>query len=127
MKRAMMKDAETIFQIGDKVTGNVQGMEADRVYTIADMGILRMPFGDYVTYYLEDGANGERIPIANGHLLLTLVKRDDDPAISHAKGTLAELIGQLERAQERHAQPARLQQAIDSLKDASFQLYKATR
>lgn len=68
----------TTFQPGDLVTGGAQGLDPREVYVIDTVRGTGTPFGNFVTYILANDTTGEQFAIANGHLLLRRVERDDD-------------------------------------------------
>ena len=61
----------TTFDLNDKVTPrrSVQGMKTGRIYTVTGISEFSTPFGNFVTYRLT-GADGAKLDIGNGHLLL---------------------------------------------------------
>lgn len=70
-------NSKTAFAKGDLVTveRDLQGLKKGEMYQVAEVLNVPTPFGDFVTYRVTDGSND--FPIVNGHLLLTLVKREE--------------------------------------------------
>lgn len=61
----------TRFSVGQRVvaSASVQGLSANNSYTVVGVEVQSLPFGDFVTYLLQN-SDGPVIPVVNGHLLL---------------------------------------------------------
>jgi hypothetical protein len=44
------------------------------VYTVFEVRVLSLPFGDYVSYLVGRNDNGNLLSVSNGHLLLEKVQ-----------------------------------------------------
>lgn len=60
------------YQIGQRVTSKTdrQGLTIGATYTVANITRQILPWGTFVTYYLQDN-DGTEYSVLNGHLLLT--------------------------------------------------------
>lgn len=65
----------TTFEKNDRVRARVtaQGLTKGETYTVFDVRVMSLPFGDYVTYHVGRNDNGNLLSISNGHLLLEKV------------------------------------------------------
>lgn len=60
------------FQVGERVTGSVQGLQPGCTYEVVEVVEEWMPFGCFVTYRIA-GPAGELVDVRNGHLVLSRV------------------------------------------------------
>lgn len=65
----------TTFAKNDRVRSktNYQGLVLGETYTVFEVRVQRLPFGEYVTYLVGRNDNGNLLSISNGHLLLEKV------------------------------------------------------
>lgn len=68
--------SNTAFKVGDRVRSktNYQGLVNGEVYTVFEVRVLSLPFGDYVSYLVGRNDNGNLLSVSNGHLLLEKVQ-----------------------------------------------------